>query len=96
MEGINLGTGTGRDQRSMDQRVARVQRGRVRAFFSFVFFTLLSCPFLFLATTALLVVGTVSGDFAAGAVLVSLPVMILFCALQKHFVEGLTAGGVKG
>lgn len=40
--------------------------------------------------------GTRWGDFAAGAVLVSLPVMILFFALQKHFVEGLTAGGVKG
>jgi len=36
------------------------------------------------------------GHFAAGAVLVSLPVMALFFALQRHFVEGLTAGGVKG
>lgn len=36
------------------------------------------------------------GRFAAGAVLVSLPVMALFFALQRHFVEGLTAGGVKG
>ena len=36
------------------------------------------------------------GLFAAGAVLVSLPVVGLFFALQRHFVEGLTAGGVKG
>ncbi len=36
------------------------------------------------------------GRFAAGAVLVSLPVMALFLALQRHLVEGLTSGGVKG
>ena len=36
------------------------------------------------------------GHFAAGALLVSLPVMGLFYALQKHLVAGLTAGGVKG
>jgi arabinogalactan oligomer/maltooligosaccharide transport system permease protein len=36
------------------------------------------------------------GHFAAGAILVSLPVMILFYALQKHLVAGLTAGGIKG
>ena len=36
------------------------------------------------------------GHFAAGAILVSTPVMALFFALQKNFVEGLTAGGVKG
>jgi arabinogalactan oligomer/maltooligosaccharide transport system permease protein len=36
------------------------------------------------------------GAFAAGAVLVSLPVMFLFFLLQKHLVGGLTAGGVKG
>jgi arabinogalactan oligomer / maltooligosaccharide transport system permease protein len=40
--------------------------------------------------------GTEWGRFAAGAILVSLPVMALFFALQKHLVEGLTAGGVKG
>ena len=34
--------------------------------------------------------------FAAGAVLVSVPVMALFYALQKHLVAGLTAGAVKG
>ena len=36
------------------------------------------------------------GGFAAGAVLVSLPVMALFFLLQKQLVGGLTAGGVKG
>jgi arabinogalactan oligomer/maltooligosaccharide transport system permease protein len=36
------------------------------------------------------------GHFAAGAILVSLPVVILFFALQKNLVGGLTAGGVKG
>lgn len=36
------------------------------------------------------------GKFAAGALLVSIPVTALFFALQKHLVGGLTAGGVKG
>ena len=36
------------------------------------------------------------GHFAAGALVVSAPVMALFFALQKHLVGGLTAGGVKG
>lgn len=36
------------------------------------------------------------GSFAAGAIVVSIPVIILFFALQRHFVEGLTAGSVKG
>lgn len=40
--------------------------------------------------------GTEWGHFAAGAIVVSVPVMLLFFALQKQFVEGLTAGGVKG
>lgn len=40
--------------------------------------------------------GTEWGRFAAGAILVSLPVMALFFALQRYLVEGLTAGGVKG
>jgi len=34
--------------------------------------------------------------FAAGAILVSVPVMLLFYALQRHLVGGLTSGGVKG
>jgi len=36
------------------------------------------------------------GHFAAGSIIVSLPVMLLFFVLQKHLVGGLTAGGVKG
>ena len=36
------------------------------------------------------------GYFAAGAIIVSIPIMALFFALQKHLVGGLTAGGVKG
>ncbi len=36
------------------------------------------------------------GKFAAGAMIVSVPVIALFFFLQKQLVEGLTAGGVKG
>ncbi len=36
------------------------------------------------------------GLFAAGALIASLPVMLLFFILQRHLVEGLTAGSVKG
>ncbi len=36
------------------------------------------------------------GYFAAGAILVSLPVMGLFFKLQKYLIGGLTAGAVKG
>ena len=36
------------------------------------------------------------GLFAAGAIVASTPVMILFFLLQKNLVEGLTAGSVKG
>ncbi|MFO0666837.1 MAG: ABC transporter permease subunit [Polyangiaceae bacterium] len=36
------------------------------------------------------------GVFAAGALLVSVPVMILFYFLQRELVSGVTAGGVKG
>ncbi len=34
--------------------------------------------------------------FAAGSLLVSLPVMLLFYVAQRHLVAGLTSGGVKG
>jgi arabinogalactan oligomer / maltooligosaccharide transport system permease protein len=34
--------------------------------------------------------------FAAGALVVSVPVMALFYVAQRHLVAGLTAGGVKG
>lgn len=36
------------------------------------------------------------GPFAAGALLAAVPVVILFIALQKFIVSGLTAGSVKG
>ena len=36
------------------------------------------------------------GYFAAGAILVSLPVVALFFAFQKHLVSGLLAGSTKG
>ncbi len=36
------------------------------------------------------------GLFAAGALVVSVPVMALFYWLQRHLVSGLGAGGVKG
>jgi arabinogalactan oligomer/maltooligosaccharide transport system permease protein len=36
------------------------------------------------------------GAFAAGAVLVSVPVMLLFYVAQRQLLSGLTAGGVKG
>jgi arabinogalactan oligomer / maltooligosaccharide transport system permease protein len=35
-------------------------------------------------------------NFAAGALIVSVPVMALFYVAQRHLVAGLTAGGVKG
>ncbi|HEL1556780.1 sugar ABC transporter permease [Streptococcus suis] len=34
--------------------------------------------------------------FASGAILVAIPISILFFFLQKNFVSGLTAGGTKG
>ena len=34
--------------------------------------------------------------FAAGAILIALPISILFFFLQKNFVSGLTSGGDKG
>ncbi len=36
------------------------------------------------------------GYFAAGSIIVSLPVVALFYYLQKYLIAGLTAGGVKG
>ncbi len=36
------------------------------------------------------------GYFAAGSIIVSVPVVILFLFLQKYLVSGLTAGSVKG
>jgi arabinogalactan oligomer/maltooligosaccharide transport system permease protein len=36
------------------------------------------------------------GHFAAGALITSLPVMVLFYALQRYLVGGLTQGAVKG
>jgi len=36
------------------------------------------------------------GYFAAGAIIVSIPVMALFYWLQRHLVGGLTSGSVKG
>ncbi|MBI3072942.1 MAG: ABC transporter permease subunit [Deltaproteobacteria bacterium] len=36
------------------------------------------------------------GSFAAGSVIVSLPVVILFFLLQRHLVHGLAAGSTKG
>jgi arabinogalactan oligomer/maltooligosaccharide transport system permease protein len=36
------------------------------------------------------------GHFAAGAILVSIPVMALFYFLERELVTGLTDGGVKG
>ncbi|MFO0571290.1 MAG: sugar ABC transporter permease [Polyangiaceae bacterium] len=36
------------------------------------------------------------GTFAAGSILVSLPVMLLFYVVQRNLVSGLTQGGVKG
>jgi arabinogalactan oligomer/maltooligosaccharide transport system permease protein len=36
------------------------------------------------------------GPFAAGSLLTSLPIVILFLSLQKYIINGLTAGAVKG
>ena len=35
-------------------------------------------------------------QFAAGCVLVSIPISILFMALQRYYVEGITSGASKG
>ena len=36
------------------------------------------------------------GPFAAGSILASVPIVIIFLSLQKYIVNGLTAGSVKG
>jgi arabinogalactan oligomer/maltooligosaccharide transport system permease protein len=36
------------------------------------------------------------GPFAAGSILASVPIVIIFLSLQKYIVSGLTAGSVKG
>jgi arabinogalactan oligomer/maltooligosaccharide transport system permease protein len=36
------------------------------------------------------------GYFAAGAIIVSIPIVALFFFLQRYLVSGLTAGSVKG
>ena len=36
------------------------------------------------------------GYFAAGSIIVAIPVVALFLFLQKYLVSGLTAGRVKG
>ena len=35
-------------------------------------------------------------QFAAGCVVVGIPIVTLFMFLQKYYVEGVTAGAVKG
>ncbi|WP_139311177.1 sugar ABC transporter permease [Bacillus sp. MRMR6] len=42
------------------------------------------------------VMGASYTTFAAGAILISIPIAITFLLLQKNFVSGLTAGGTKG
>lgn len=36
------------------------------------------------------------GRFCAGAVVVSIPIAVLFLFMQKYYVEGMSAGAVKG
>ncbi len=36
------------------------------------------------------------GPFAAGSILASIPIVVIFLSLQKYIVSGLTAGSVKG
>ena len=35
-------------------------------------------------------------QFCAGAVIVSIPITILFIVFQKYYVEGITGGAAKG
>ncbi|MGN0649717.1 MAG: sugar ABC transporter permease [Oscillospiraceae bacterium] len=41
-------------------------------------------------------IGTYYTQFAAAAVLVSIPIGALFISMQKYYVEGVTGGAVKG
>lgn len=41
-------------------------------------------------------ISTYYTQFAAGAVLVSIPIAALFISMQKYYVEGVTGGAVKG
>jgi arabinogalactan oligomer/maltooligosaccharide transport system permease protein len=36
------------------------------------------------------------GPFAAGSILASIPIVIIFLSLQRYIVSGLTAGSIKG
>jgi arabinogalactan oligomer/maltooligosaccharide transport system permease protein len=36
------------------------------------------------------------GAFAAGSILASIPIVIIFLSLQKYIVSGLAGGAVKG
>jgi arabinogalactan oligomer / maltooligosaccharide transport system permease protein len=36
------------------------------------------------------------GPFAAGSIIASVPIVIIFLSLQKYIINGLTAGSVKG
>ena len=40
--------------------------------------------------------GTLWGVVMAGTLFVVLPVLVLFLAVQRHIVEGIAAGAVKG
>jgi arabinogalactan oligomer/maltooligosaccharide transport system permease protein len=36
------------------------------------------------------------GPFAAGSLIASIPIVVLFLFLQKYIINGLTAGSTKG
>jgi ABC-type glycerol-3-phosphate transport system permease component len=41
-------------------------------------------------------VGIEWGPLMAGMIISALPIVILFAALQRYFIQGLTGGAVKG
>ena len=41
-------------------------------------------------------INTYYKQFLAGSVVVAVPITLLFLKMQKYYVEGVTAGGVKG